>query len=329
MRFKNIINNYKLCTVVLVDRIATGAEVSISNYIAYKNKNDIQTILIKPESKKSIIKMIVAFIYSKSVIINGLRTFVNPTVILFALLKKGIFIYLHETSWAFENNYINKYKIRTYFLKKILKKQQILCVSKKQEEYIQNHFSAYNTQVIYECIKTIDDVEMSPEHINILMVASLQRRKGVDSFSKLADYAKEKENWQFYWIGEKIEDNLYLSPNVNWVGYRNDVATYLKKCNVFFLSSIDDPFPITCLEALYNLKKCVVYENVGTAEIISDIKGCAVYNEYDIESMYKAIEKVLSEDLDLDKVYEIYVKISSVEAFSSRLDNILEPHPDS
>jgi glycosyltransferase involved in cell wall biosynthesis len=123
------------------------------------------------------------------------------------------------------------------------------------------------------------------------MVGSINERKGVELFSKVADLAAESHpNWQFHWIGSKATmGELYQSPKVTWHGWQWNPRDIVQQCDLFFLSSIDDPCPLAALEALHMGKRCVAYKKTGTAELIENLQGCSVYHEYEPRAALKAL----------------------------------------
>ena len=246
--------------------------------------------------------------FYKNIVVNGISAIRFFETILLCLLRKDIIVYLHETEYCM-NTFEKGYKIQYLFLKLIMKRNKIACVSQKQQKYFEKVFKSKYSYVIYNNINQNEDKRIyNKTHksnlnsdINIIMVGSLQHRKGVTFFSQIADYAeKQGEKWKFHWIGGGSKKSLYLSKNVQWLGLKKNVYDYLERMDLFFLSSIDDPFPLACLEALLQYKKCVVYKNTGTAEIINNIKGCCVYKNYNVKEAFESIQQALNTPLDIE-----------------------------
>lgn len=308
-----------------------GSWKPIYNYYLY-NKN---TILINKSNNNSTILTILAFLFGKQVLINGLWSLEHYEMLLFLILRKKTIIYLHETQYAF-NDFKNVNKIQYLITKLILKRSTIACVSKMQQSYLQTVFKAKYTYIISNNIilpnksKVYNDKEdglmlKKDNELNIIMIGSIQERKGTTLFSEVADLAKSKgEKWNFYWIGKKEGFTpYYCSKNVKWLGKKKNVYPYLNKSDIFFLSSIDDPFPLVCLEALSCKVKCIVYKNVGTAEIINEVKGCKVFNLYEPNEAYKCIKEVAKEILDESKVNNIISEYCDIRRFSFKLNDLL------
>jgi glycosyltransferase involved in cell wall biosynthesis len=157
----------------------------------------------------------------------------------------------------------------------------------------------------------------------------LDPRKGVELFSKVADRAKELGlPWRFHWLGGIHSRNSGPhSPNVTWWGWVDNVEEFLANADVFFLSSRDDPFPLSCLEALRARRRCIAYAATGVAEAMRGVPGCAVYEEHTPEAALAAIERVLGETPDGAAYARVHDGFIRVSAFAKRMDAVLGTGP--
>ena len=103
-----------------------------------------------------------------------------------------------------------------------------------------------------------------PKDNNIILnVGAAEKRKGFDLFFEVSQKLKN-ENYTFIWVGLIKEDikNEYLEKachedNIILTGFisdRDEIMSYYAACDLFFLSSREDPFPSVVLEA-FNAKK--------------------------------------------------------------------------
>ncbi|WDI32484.1 methyltransferase domain-containing protein [Hyphococcus flavus] len=222
-------------------------------------------------------------------------------------------VYLHETGWAME-------KFREVCpegfatLKKIAPTAMFLAVSDAQKEFFENEYGARNVTVIRNVTQNanLDPANVrtltleDPEPL-VIMVGTIQARKGVELFSQVADLASQKgKPWRFRWIGHATGDTLYQSENVDWAGVlKGDaLAGAYKEASLFFLSSIDDPFPLASLEAMSYGVNVVCYRDVGTAEVIGELTGSMVFSDYDPGTAFNAIEAALCAESDGEKIFE-------------------------
>jgi len=332
MLLKKQMNKYKNADIVFVSdyyRLRNvGSEKPVHNYINYAKKNGLQVeIIYSMDGYKSILKLILVTLFSKKVVVNGVRPYQYYRTLLFGLIKRPYY-YFHETEYIFDK-ILKQQPFKTKILHYIMRRSFALCTSKAQLEYFQKKFSIKNATVIYnnnyikkgKRNKTIFD----NSKINIIMAGTIQNRKGAGFFSELADYIKkENNNIQFHWIGkEALNEKVYQSKNVKWHGFKKDYLNYLANADIFFLSSIDDPMPLTAFDALNNELKCVVYKNVGTAELIQGVNGCSVYNDYTVKSAYNSILTVMKQELDKKCIKDLMHNFTSVESFAKRLEDVL------
>ena len=101
-------------------------------------------------------------------------------------------------------------------------------------------------------------------------------------------------------------------------GFAGELGTADIVANGAFDALSSEPLGLVSIEALSHYKKVVAYKDTGTAELISGISGCGVYNDYSVEAVIKCISDSFSHDLDIVAVDEI-VKRFSVEEFSKRI----------
>jgi len=240
------------------------------------------------------------------VVVNSLAIFSYFDGIAELLMEKGpgkSAVYLHETGWGFdgfEKNYPERYADFC----RVAPNLNFLCVSEAQRTELRKRFGIENSKVVYETTTLPEAVKPQPERlealsgsaVNILMAGTIQPRKGVELFSKVADMANELGlPWTFRWAGWSADSNVYKSDNVKFLGNLSskDLATEMERTDVFFLSSKDDPFPLACLEALLSYKRAIVYRGTGIAEIFDGISGVGVFEEHEPSDALEALKLVI------------------------------------
>ncbi|RDC64111.1 glycosyltransferase [Adhaeribacter pallidiroseus] len=323
MNFIKELLKAKYIIIVYTIAYGGGSTKSIFSFYKFCVQNNEKVVLIIRDTRRGGIKLFLAFLFGRKVIVNGLAAFTIWDVLIFSYLKNNTFFYLHEAESAinyFKTNFPLKFKI----VKRILKNRPLICVSKWQAKYFQNVFHNNDIKILYETIENIADIKLKTDRINIVMVGYFSERKGVSLFSNIADLAHQQgSNMQFHWVGNGPINNLYFSNNVNWLGELSSPIDVVKQADIFLLTSIDDPFPLACLEALSLFKKLVVYKETGTAEIIEGLSGCAIYNDYNPTAALTAINKVLNETIDFYRIDNINKNYSSIESFHKRMQEIL------
>lgn len=218
-------------------------------------------------------------------------------------------IYLHETAWAFDRFAETAERYGAFV--QAAPELNFLCVSRQQAELMRVRFGARSTHVVHNATLVFDaepvvpeaSVLLPPGELRIVMAGTVQRRKGVDLFSRVADLAAQRGlPFRFEWAGHEVEgEEVYRSPHVQFHGALGgpDLAAFLVDSQLFFLPSLDDPFPLACLEALLAYRRVVCGTTTGFAEIAEELPGCAVFAEHTPEAALEAIERAACTPLDI------------------------------
>jgi len=268
---------------------------SICTYARKAEADGRRIVLVNPRDKRGWRQTLAVWAFAPRVIVNALASFDSWLVLAMCLARHDVRIYLHETEHAL-GGYKTTNPLRYRLLKRVFRRNPILCVSRKAEALYREQFGANKTHVVYECTGVDGYPKLDPAKVNIVNVGSLNERKGVGLFSKVADLAKERHpDWQFHWVGGLATmNNLYRSPAVKWHGFTWHPSEFVKGCNLFFLSSVDDPCPLSALEALQSGVGCVAFANTGTAELVANVSGCAVFESYNEQAALHALEDALA-----------------------------------
>lgn len=304
--------------------VANGAWRSIYNWFRMREAAGLPAKLIDRRNIRTFRQFVAAFFFGRHVIFNSLECFWRWEALLFCLLRRDTMVYLHDmehTLDGFAREFPFKYRV----LGRILRRNRVLCVSAAAAALYQRRFGAQRTLVVYENLADRKTPDFDPGAKHIVMTGVLDPRKGVDLFSAVADRAAAfGRPWRFHWLGGiHSRDAGRRSPNVTWWGWVDNVEEFLAKADVFFLSSKDDPFPLSCLEALRARRRCIAYAATGVAEAMRDVRGCAVYKEHTPEAAFAAIDKVLGEEPDAQAYRRVHDGFIKVAAFARRMDDIL------
>lgn len=257
------------------------------------------------------------------VIVNSLPLFFNQANGIQLLRKAGpskCAIYLHETDFVFDR--LEREMPAEYAaFAAAAGAFNFLTVSQRQEEMLAQRFGATKTWRVSETSPLVPGempdkmAEAGDRPLTIVMAGTLQPRKGVTLFSEAADLAKAAGlPWHFVWAGGEVgqSEGLYRSANVDFLGnlVAADMEQLLRRADIFFLASVDDPFPLACLEALQMRKRCVVFRETGTAEVIGGIDGCAVYDAHTALAAFAALKKAVTRQLDVAAVEDLNARYS-------------------
>ncbi|WP_088183222.1 glycosyltransferase [Sphingobium sp. Z007] len=216
------------------------------------------------------------------VIINSIAPIVqNPGLIdIIYEERHKIAIYLHETQWIFDR-VANEQPELFSKLRDILPELNILCVSDLQRDWLKSSFGVDKAVTVYNITALAEPIDPgsferqldADKALTIVMAGTIQPRKGVTLFSRVADLAREAGlSWRFRWAGHQTcaDEDVYKSPNVDWLGGLDSpsIFTFIKSCDIFFLSSEDDPFPLCALEALQAYKRVCAYRQTGISVLL-------------------------------------------------------------
>jgi len=118
---------------------------------------------------------------------------------------------------------------------------------------------------------------------------SIEPRKGINEFLKVAHKVVAQNpagSVLFLWVGggaAQIEAalatarSLGVEGHVRFLGVKQDVARYFAASDVFFLSSLEDPFPLVMMEAALQGLPIVCFQEAGGApEFVADDAGFAI-----------------------------------------------------
>lgn len=261
------------------------------------------------------------------VIINSLRPFWVKSWMpdLVAHLRargRTPFVYAHETRAVVEREHA-AYRARHEQMLPALADSVVLCVSAAQATMF-HEMGVKATRVVYNTSPGVVPAPLEPrpagERPTIVMVGTVQARKGAGWFSRTADLAAERQlPWDFVWIGGGTAD-IYRSEHVRWTGHlpRRLAHQAVQDADVFLLSSVDDPMPLSALEAVTAGVRVVAYQGVGSHEVLDGVRGYTPFDRHDPELMLDAVQRALDDQIDVDEFHAV-VDTFSVDAFAERL----------
>ena len=154
--------------------------------------------------------------------------------------------------------------------------------------------------------KIVEKHNIPSENNIILNVGSGELRKGFDLFLEVAKKFKT-ENYSFIWVGSindemerKYMEEFADEKNIILTGFisdKDEIMSYYDACDVFMLTSREDPFPSVVLEA-FNAKKPVIgFQDAGGFKdiVINNETGFLV--EYgSVTSLVKKIKLICNDD---------------------------------
>lgn len=140
----------------------------------------------------------------------------------------------------------------------------------------------------------------------LVVVARLHRVKGVDAALKAIAYLREKRGKapKVLVAGEgperirlkEMADELGIAENVEFLGHRYNVETYIKKASVVLVPSRYEPFGMPAAEAAAAGKPVIASSAGGLKEIVEDGVTGFLIKPGDYVELAEKAEKLLSDD---------------------------------
>jgi glycosyltransferase involved in cell wall biosynthesis len=298
-----------------------GAWRSIHAFYKYLDGSAQPGLLVDLRRGDGWKQWISSLLFAPRIVVNGMAAVERWRVLAGLAWRKDVAVYLHDTAYMLDA--LRRDKPWVYrCLARLLRNRPVLCVSKSMAELYRERFGAKNTIVVYEVTELDPEPKLDPGKLHLVMVGSLNRRKGYPLFLQTAEMAADRGMpWQFHWVGGLGEADLApVSSFITWWGWRDSAAPIVKQADVFFLTSEDDPQPLACLEALALGKRAVVYAGTGSAELVDGLPGCRVFARHHVDDAFDAIRCALAEDPEMHLHREVLARYSDVGMFHRRLE---------
>lgn len=163
-----------------------------------------------------------------------------------------------------------------------------------------HNFGGYNSM--------IKGLECIDEKINILTLGHVEYYKNPLIWIKVAENVLKyfpSKNIEFIWGGdgdmiEQCRINVALTAfigHINFIGYTHDVDSYYKISTLYFQPSIIESHGISVVEAMSYSLPCVVSNIGGLPESVENGVNGFLSPPNDIDTMSKAIIKLISNNL--------------------------------
>lgn len=151
-----------------------------------------------------------------------------------------------------------------------------------------------------------EELNITTDSVVIFGCGSIYWRKNPKGFIEVAEKVLSKTNikCEFIWIGEGEEkaicENLVirkkLSEKVRFIGAVDNPRSFFAMGDIFLLPSLEDPFPLVCLEAADCGLPVVCFEGAGgMPTFVENDAGCVVpFN--DTEAMANALIRLIEDN---------------------------------
>jgi glycosyltransferase involved in cell wall biosynthesis len=247
------------------------------------------------------------------VILNSLGLFATTAAapLLRLLQGKPVFLYLHETEYAAEAARVRRPRRMAQFWRTLPQIPLLLCTQRQGDWF--TSIAPCRGTVVGNAIRTADLPPPfqggRPVHrqLRVINVATIQDRKDPQLFDAVARLAEQRGlDMRFTWIGRRtgwISKNFRFSKAVEWMGEAShaEVLMRLSESDVFFLSSIDDPLPLSVTEAAWCGLRIVSHKVPGCHEVLAKRPGYESFSSRTPKAALDAIQRAadtLTERID-------------------------------
>lgn len=213
-----------------------------------------------------------------------------------------------------------------YIFKKMLNKSYTIPITKDIQQYfnLENNNKSF---VIYNPIMSFNKTKDRSEKSNYFIVTNkLSKEKGIeDIIEAFSIFLFNYPNYKLLILGfgnekyvEKLKEktNSYnILANVDFLGYKEDVYTYIKKAKALIVGSYYEGFGRMTAEANMLGIPVIGRNTGGTKEILENTKGGFLFDT--VEQMASYMKKIASKsDLEIQELMKEPQK-TAIESFSN------------
>ena len=226
-------------------------------------------------------------------------------LIIAKLLKIKIIVRSNTAPQGWNRNFFKKIIFKFFY-----KKADLIIVNSKNFKQQMKKELNVNSKCIYNPLDTHVINKKSKEKIkinfykkntlNLINVGRLTKQKDQLTILKAINLIKHKINLRLLIIGKGSEYNSlneyikknYLNKIVKCIGYKKNPYPYIKKSDIFILSSLYEGLPNVLLETVY-LKKFIISSDcqTGPREILNNGKGGILFKIRDHRQLSRKIKE--------------------------------------
>lgn len=186
--------------------------------------------------------------------------------------------------------------------------ERTIIVSKYAGEYLlQEGVPANKLSIVYNGIPAqipeYPPIELPDDIIKIGFIGRIDEIKGLEYLLEAAAKLKQKhiENFHIYIVGDgpKSDDlkaltkHLNIEKHIDFVGYQNNIASWLNAWDIFVLPSLQENHSIALLEAMRAGKAIICTEIGGNKESVTHEKEALLIPCKNSEALELALDKLL------------------------------------
>ena len=231
------------------------------------------------------------------VIVNGLQQICNVDQLAGAVARRArrgpVLGYLHETRWILDRlPEIQKRRLRA-----ILPHLHLLLCCERQKQDFAPYGQGLSASVVHNPTLSAqaDDGTPMPPRLNgsVLMSGTIQERKGIAFFNHCAE-SLQAGGYRFSWAGQARDPGERLSDSVSFLGHLSaaQLQRRLLQTNIFFLSSLEDTFPLAAIEAYLHGCKLLLPRSTGLVDVLEGRSAVHIYENHSLEEARRGLDQL-------------------------------------
>ncbi|EKD66859.1 MAG: hypothetical protein ACD_49C00005G0001, partial [uncultured bacterium (gcode 4)] len=221
---------------------------------------------------------------------------------------------------------------------------KIIFISNSLRDYYHNYISDEKSEVVYNNVKILDDVEnheiRKDKNLNLLMVGNVHPAKGQFDAVRAIKLLKDQgiSDIKLKVIGRKLPEyykeimnfieEYNLFDQIEFCDFVSNPAKFFKEADIVLMCSKSEGFGRVTVEAMLFEKPVIGSFSGGTKEIVVDNKNGLFYEPGNISDLSKKIEffyRNRNKIAEFGKNGKIFCEdIFSEERYVGRIRNILE-----
>jgi len=231
------------------------------------------------------------------VIVNGLQQICNVDQLAGAVARRArrgpVLGYLHETRWILDRlPEIQKQRLRA-----ILPHLHLLLCCERQKHDFAPYGQGLSASVVHNPTLSAraDDGTPMPPRVDgsVLMSGTIQERKGIAFFNHCAE-SLEAGGYRFSWAGQARDPGEPLSDCVSFLGHLSAVELQrrLLQTDIFFLSSLEDTFPLAAIEAYLHGCKLLLPRSTGLVDVLEGRSAVHIYESHTLAAARVGLDQL-------------------------------------
>ena len=140
-----------------------------------------------------------------------------------------------------------------------------------------------------------DEGKPTPQRVDdsVLMSGTIQERKGIAFFNHCAE-SLQTGGYRFSWAGRARDPGEPLSDSVCFLGHLSaaELQRRLLQTDIFFLSSLEDTFPLAAIEAYLHGCKLLLPRSTGLVDVMEGRSAVHIYESHTLEEVGQGLDQL-------------------------------------